>query len=71
VVAKVPATRGRTPKLAGSKSGVHFVPKRNSLRPTSRKKATVSSSSEKTIPAVVRSEIDAASKSRPLIALSP
>ena len=45
MVAKVPATSGSTPKLAGSNSGVHFVPNRNSLTPTSPKKTIVSSSS--------------------------
>ena len=42
VVAKVPAMSGSTPKLAGSNSGVHFVPNRNSPTPTSPKKTIVS-----------------------------
>ena len=67
----VPSTSGSTPKLAGSKSGVHFVPNRNSPTPTSPKKTIVSFTSAYTIPTVVSSEIRAASTSRPLIRSSP
>ena len=59
-------TSGTTPKDWDSPpdSGVHFVPKKKSLKPTSPKKTTVSSSSEMTIPVVVRIEISAAPRSR-------
>ena len=71
VVAKVPATSGRTPKLGGLKSGDHFVPNRKSWIGTARRKTIVSSTSAKMIPIVVSSEISAARSRTPLMTDSP
>src|SRR5688572_13144396 len=60
---KVPATRGRTPKCFSENSGVHSVPKTNSPIGTSRRKASVSKSRTKIIPAVIRMD-PAAHKNR-------
>ena len=59
-------TSGSTPNDWESPpdNGVHFVPRKKSLKPTSPKKTTVSSSSEMTIPVVVRIEMSAAARSR-------
>ena len=50
----VPDTSGRTPKCLSEKSGVHTVPNRNSVIGTSLRKAMVSKSRTRTIPAVIR-----------------
>ena len=71
VIRKVPITSGRTPKLGGSKSGVHLPPERKSQRPTLPKKSIVSRSSAITIPVVVRTEISAARISSALMISSP
>ena len=67
----VPATRGVTPKEAGSIAGDQSVPKRKSATPTSPKKTIVSCTSESTIPVVVRIETTAAATRRALMSFSP
>ena len=71
VARKVPITSGRTPKLGGSKSGVHFPPERNSHTPTSPKNSIVGTRSAITIPVVVRIESSVARIRIPLITSSP
>ena len=70
VIRKVPTTSGRTPKLAGLKSGDQSVPPRYSPMPTSPKKVMVSRSRERTIRVVVTIDRIAASISTTLIAPS-
>ena len=67
----VPTRSGRTPKLAGSKSGAQFVPVKKSIGLTVRKNSIAGKSSETTIPTVVTIEISAQSASRTWISFSP
>src|SRR3990170_5074515 len=70
-ITSVPTTSGWTPKWAGSKSGAHVVPLKNSQTDTSRKNSRAGRKSERTIPIVVRTEIAAATKSTAWTRSSP
>src|SRR5688500_2315177 len=70
-ITNVPTTSGTTPNFASRNSGAQVVPKKKSVGPTSRKKSIDGTTSETTMPTVVRTEIAAATKRTTWTACSP